>query len=96
MTIPRIGPAVRPFGLVMVAIRDSKAEAWMTPLFFQSSAQAVRSFGDAVNDAQSDFAKHPEDYALFELGRFDPATGEIVVCEQPVSLAVGVNLLREV
>lgn len=48
--------------LKMCSIRDEKAEAWMTPMFFQANAQAVRSFADAVRDSSSDFGKHPEDY----------------------------------
>lgn len=79
--------------LRICSIRDQKAEAWMTPLFFQSKAQAVRSFGDAVNDGQSEFSKHPEDYVLFYLGDWDPEYGALLPTE-PESLAVGVNLLR--
>lgn len=78
--------------MVICSIQDSKAQAWLTPLFFQSNAQAVRSFGDAVN-SDTDFAKHPEDYTLFQVGEFDPSEG-IVLGISPVSLAVGVNLIR--
>lgn len=81
--------------LTMCSIRDSVAGAWLTPLFFQSKAQAVRSFQDAVNDKSSDFAKHPEDYALFGLGEFDPETGAVSVYAQPESLGIGVNFVRE-
>lgn len=76
----------------MCAIHDSKAEAWMTPLFFQATGQAIRSFADAVNQPDSEFGKHPEDYTLFLLGDFDPATGVVEVARTPVSLAVGINL----
>lgn len=85
---------IEPGVLVMVSIYDTKAEAWMTPLFFQSGAQALRSFGDAVNDGQSEFAKHPEDYCLFRLGTFSAASGEVTV-ETPSSLGLAVNLVRE-
>lgn len=81
--------------LIMASVRDSKADAWQSPLFFQSSAQAVRSFIDAVNDRSTEFGKHPEDYTLFELGTFDQRSGEIEVHIAPQALGVGVNFIRE-
>lgn len=81
--------------LRMVAIHDRKAEAWLNPMFFQSAGQAVRSFQDAVNDKSSDFGKHPEDYALFELGTFDQRSGAVLVHVAPESLALGENLSNE-
>lgn len=80
--------------LQIVSIRDAKAEAWMTPLFFQSKPQAIRSFMDAVNDPTSDFYKHPDDYVLFHLGSFDPETGSLTINNAPESLGVGTNFFR--
>lgn len=79
--------------LTICSVQDKKAQAWMNPLFFQSSEQGIRSFGDAVNDASSDFGKHPEDYVLFKLGEFDQRTGEITLLG-PEALVLGSNLLR--
>lgn len=81
----------------MCSIRDSKTEAYLTPMFFQSSAQALRSFTDAVNGAPGEdnyIAKHPEDYVLFELAEFFPDTGVVLPYEAPRSLGVGVNFVR--
>lgn len=74
------------------SIRDTKAEAWTSPMFFQSNAQAVRSFGDAVKDRSSDFGKHPEDYHLFWVGEFDDQTGKLEAMV-PEHLAHGANLV---
>lgn len=83
--------------LVACSIRDAAAEAWLTPMFFQSKGQAVRSFTDAVNSQEGDFGKHPEDYTLFAIGEFDPDSGTLVVYKDgPASLGVGVNFVREV
>lgn len=76
------------------SIHDTKAQVWITPMFFQSAAQAVRSFGDVVNERGTEFNKHPEDYILFKLGEFDERTGELVPVA-PESLAVGINLKVE-
>lgn len=77
------------------AIHDAKAEAWMTPMFFQAAGQAVRSFADAVNDGKSEFSRHPEDFSLFEIGEFDLRTGIFVAESAPVVLASGVNLVQQ-
>jgi len=76
------------------AIYDAKAEAWLTPLFFQAVGQALRSFGDAVNQSDSEFGKHAEDYTLFLLGDFDSQSGLLQVQAAPVALAVGSTLKR--
>lgn len=77
------------------SIHDAKAEAWLTPMFFQAAGQAMRSFEDAINNKESEFGKHPEDYSLFLLASFDPRTGEILLMDKPVSLALGINLVSQ-
>lgn len=77
--------------LAICAVRDAIGEAWLTPLYFQSTSQAVRSFQDAAADVKSDIGKHPDDYALFHLGFFDQRSGEIELLPQPVVLMVGAN-----
>lgn len=79
---------------VICSIRDSKAEAWLAPMTFQSQAAAVRAFQDAVNSRDHQMAAHPEDYTLFELGTFDERTGRIVLGASAQSLALGANLVR--
>ena len=76
------------------AIYDSKAEAYLTPMYFQSTAQALRSFRDACNDDGSEFAKHPEDYTLFKLGEWDPRTGETALEATPIAVSVGIHLVE--
>lgn len=72
-------------------IHDVKAEAWLPPMFFQSNAQAVRSFGDAVRNENTEFGKHPEDYHLYVIGEFDEQSGELSVMS-PVHLIHGANI----
>lgn len=74
---------------VLCCIFDSVAGAWHMPLTLQSEAQAVRSFGDALNDGKSEFARHPEDYTLFCMGWFDPQDGSFEILEAPKKLANG-------
>lgn len=76
----------------IASIYDTKAEAWSTPLFFNSNAEAIRTFSDVVNNAETQYGRHPEDYILFNIGTFDEQTGEIVGGLQ-VSLEHGINLV---
>lgn len=59
------------------AVFDKKAVVYMSPFYFLQKGQAIRAFEDSVNDPQSAFYKHPEDYSLFELGTFDDTSGII-------------------
>lgn len=63
--------------LMMVSVFDKKALAYTQPDMAAQPGQAIRSFSDAVNNPQSAFNKHPEDYALYNIGYFDDNTGLI-------------------
>jgi len=76
------------------SVFDSKAESWHSPMVFQAVPQASRSFGDAVNQKDSDFNKHPEDYALFHLGEFDDETGNLFPLKSPEVICTGVSVMR--
>lgn len=65
---------------IICSIQDSKAAAWLPPLFFSAKGAAVRAFSDAVNKGDGEIAKHPGDYTLYKIGEFDEQTGEITGC----------------
>ncbi len=77
------------------AIYDGKAEAYSQPMFFQSTGQAVRSFGDECNRSDSNIGMHPEDYTLFLLGEWNERDGTIVLETAPVALGQAIHLVRE-
>lgn len=82
--------------MVLVAVRDAKASVFSQPMFFQSLGQALRSFGDAVNDDKSEFAKHPEDYSLWHLGYYDDAVGvPEPLAEGPRHIVNGANEVKD-
>lgn len=62
----------------MFAVRDSKAQAFLQPFFSVQNGSAIRAFQDACGDEKSPFARHSEDFILYELGTFNDATGEMV------------------
>lgn len=61
---------------IIVAVRDAKADSFGRPFFVPTVGLGVRSFQDEVNRAAEDnaFYRHPEDFALYELGTYDDET----------------------
>jgi hypothetical protein len=59
------------------AVHDSAAGAYLAPFVVHGEGLAVRMFNDLVSEPGHQFNKHPEDYTLFKIGRFDEATGEL-------------------
>lgn len=72
-------------------VYDSAAEAYMTPFFVVATGQALRSFGDAASDPAHDFGKHAADFTLFEIGRYDDATGRIEMLDAHVNLGTALE-----
>lgn len=71
-------------------VYDSKVEAYLRPFFMHTDAEAIRAFKDTVNDGQSPFCKHPEDFTLFAIGHFDESDGHLA-STVPVSLGLAMN-----
>lgn len=80
--------------MLMFSIHDAKVGAFMNPFYAQSRGSAIRDFTDACNDEKSYLAKHPEDYALFEIGSFDPESGFVKSLEQPVGVITGLECVN--
>jgi len=57
------------------AVRDTKADAFGSPMSVPTSGLALRSFADAVAQPDSNLNRFPEDYMLYELGSYDPNSG---------------------
>ena len=76
-------------------IYDSKSETYTAPTVNPARGQALRSFTDAVNAKDggqpSVISTHPEDFTLFEIGDFNPFTGEITL-HTKVSVANGLDV----
>jgi hypothetical protein len=75
-------------------IYDSKAEAYLTPWFVDKDGQALREFQDAVQNPEAPFNKHPEDYTLFKIGKYDITTGKLEALETPVSMGLAIEYIQ--
>lgn len=60
------------------SIYDKKAFSFATPFFAVNDEVAMRSFEDLVRDRRSLVSQHPEDFALYIVGRFDTETGKLL------------------
>lgn len=81
--------------LRMFAVFDKAVQAFMQPFYARATGEAIRTFTDAVNDAQSPFYKHPNDFELYSVGVFDPASGEITTSEGVVRVLVAADVLNK-
>lgn len=79
----------------VIAVYDAKAEIFTQPVFTVAIGEAVRSFQDEVNNPQSQFSKHPEDYTLFHLGTYDETSAKFDLLTAPVSLGAALNFVQQ-
>jgi len=63
--------------LLMFAVYDSKAGAYLQPFFMRSVPEAIRAFTDTVSNPDTAFHRHGEDFTLFQVGEYDDQTGEV-------------------
>lgn len=77
---------------IVCAVHDRQLDAYMRPFTAASKGQAIRSFRDEVNRADSELHKHPEDYELYQVGTFNENTGELR--DHLEQLAIATNLLE--
>lgn len=72
--------------LQVFAVYDSKAEAYLQPIFCVNRAVAIRSFTLAAQQEGHDFNRYAADYTLFQLGEWDPYSGNFNLLEKHSNL----------
>jgi hypothetical protein len=76
-------------------VYDMKIKVWGKPNFaFRNTAEALRSFEIAINEAGTQFNRHPEDYAMYEIGTFDDETGIITMLDPKISLGTASDYVK--
>lgn len=76
------------------AVFDAAAEAFLTPIFFQTKGMAIRAFEVACNTEGHDFADHAADYTLFHIGFYDPSDGVLQSLPTPDSMGVALQFVE--
>lgn len=81
--------------MIIVAVRDIKANVYAQPMFVNNIGGAIRGFGDECmrEDHQNLLWKHPEDFELHDLGLYNDADGTFET-HKPLQIAVGSNYKR--
>lgn len=81
--------------IIVCSIRDSKSELFARPFFSQSLGTAVRDFENAVkrDDKENNLCLHPQDFALYALGKFDDVTGMFKQESAPQMLTTAADVL---
>lgn len=77
------------------SVYDSKIGAFATPFAMKSKGEALRGWMDVVNDKNTAFNKHPEDYTLFELGEWDDETAQYTNLPAPLAIAPALEYIKE-
>lgn len=81
--------------LVIFTVYDSCAELFGQPFFTNTVGAAERIIGEAVNEGDHPFNKHPGDYTLFELGTFESDTGVIETLPAAINRGLLITFKRE-
>lgn len=76
------------------SIYDSAVSTWRPPIYARSKGEILRSFTDAANNPQTDFAKHPGDYTLFDIGTWDDDKCLFALHKTPISLGKAVEFIK--
>jgi len=75
------------------SIFDDKAQVYSNPFFMPHTGMATRAFADLVNDGQSNVAKHPSDFKLYQIGEFDDCSGGLTAVPQPVFINAAIEFV---
>lgn len=81
--------------LQIYAVYDEKAKAYLDPVYFGHDGEALRKFSDVVSNDQSPIAKHPGDFTMYKLGKFDSNSGAIIGLQTPEFLAKAIDFVEE-
>lgn len=61
---------------IICSVLDKKAKLYHQLLLHRHAVEAIRAFEGGVKEQSSFLAKHPEDYALIQVGTWDDETCE--------------------
>ena len=67
------------------SIYDSKAEAYLPPIYAPTLGLALRMFEYAANNADTNISKFAADYTLFETGTWNDQTALTTNCKAHIS-----------
>jgi len=78
----------------LFSVHDSKAQTYLNPMTFRTSAEAIRAFETTCKDSKSQFNMYPADFTLVQVGEFSPEHGTIVPLDKPHILCNASNFVQ--
>lgn len=66
--------------LKVFSVYDSKVGSYLSPFFVRSKGEAIRGVVNELENPNSNLAKFPADFTLFEIGEYDDEHGTLVPC----------------
>lgn len=81
--------------LKVFSVRDDKAKSYLQPFFMINEEVAIRAIQNTLTDESHQFAQHPHDFSLYDLGAYDDQTGMFEVNKAPEYVAHIVDLYPE-
>lgn len=80
---------------LVFSIYDSKAKVYSQPFHSVNVATACRSMAALVNDRESQVARTPEDFTLFQVATFDDVVGVYVPLKEHHNLGIASNFKEQ-
>lgn len=74
--------------LKLFAIKDAKSEAYGPIITYKTQGLFLREISEAIAQGQTVWAKHPQDFTLYELGEYDADTGDVHMYEEKKALGL--------
>lgn len=65
----------------LFVLKDSKSNSYGMPITSISKGTILRDIQDELQKGQAIFAKHPQDFTLFEIGEYDVDNGVVQMHE---------------
>lgn len=59
--------------------KDEKSNTYGYPIIAQTRGMFVRDVQDELSKGQAVWARHPQDFAIYEIGEYDISRGDIVL-----------------
>ncbi len=72
-------------------VKDLASETFLKPFTMLTDRDAKDGFAHVINEEETPYNKHPQDYVLMSLGMFDERTGLLQVSE-PKTVARALDL----
>lgn len=69
-------------------LKDDKSKSYGMPITSQSRGMFIRELQEQLSSGQSVISRHPQDFGVFEIGEYDPRTGQVLLYEQKTHLGL--------